>query len=252
MTPQDFDRLSAYIDNQLSPADKAKLDARLQREPELKAALTELRRLTRALRSLPTVKPPRNFTLSRAQAQVNVRPRFQLFPALRLATALAGLAFIVILSSDLLRLQFGAGGAAAPAPEAAQEVAVESAAKATTDVPSTEDMLTVAGSGMADTETPPEANFFATTETPATNSAAPAETPAPDATLDIARSALPMPTETPLPEGYLTIAQADTSVENQTPPPAEPVGWPPIRYVEIVLGVLTLFLALAAWRWRNL
>ncbi len=49
-TAQDFDRLSAYLDNQLSPAEKAGLEARLEHEPELKAALDDLRRAVRALR----------------------------------------------------------------------------------------------------------------------------------------------------------------------------------------------------------
>src|SRR3990172_6267390 len=68
-TPQDFDRLSAYLDKQLSPAEKAGLETRLEREPELKAALDDLRMTVRALRSLPAVKPPRNFTISQAQAR---------------------------------------------------------------------------------------------------------------------------------------------------------------------------------------
>ena len=65
MKPQDFDRLSAYIDDQLSPAEKAALEQRLGREPELRSALSELRLTVTALRALPQVRPPRNFTLKR-------------------------------------------------------------------------------------------------------------------------------------------------------------------------------------------
>src|SRR3990172_1219271 len=87
-TPRDLDRLSAYLDNQLSPAEKAGLEARLAGEPGLRSALTDLRVTVRLLRALPTVKPPRSFTLTAAQAEAVRRPRgLRLFPALRLAPA---------------------------------------------------------------------------------------------------------------------------------------------------------------------
>src|SRR5262249_53433290 len=54
---QDFERLSAYIDNELEPAEKADLEARLATEPELKAGLDDLRRMVSALRALPIIKP---------------------------------------------------------------------------------------------------------------------------------------------------------------------------------------------------
>ena len=56
MTPQDFERLSAYLDNQLSTAEKANLEKRLAQEPELKAALADLRMAVRALRALRNLR----------------------------------------------------------------------------------------------------------------------------------------------------------------------------------------------------
>ena len=81
--PQDFDRLSAYIDNQLSARERAELESRLAREPELQATLGDLQRTVRVLRLLPVVKPPRRFTLtpamvaaSRLARRCGCRPRF--------------------------------------------------------------------------------------------------------------------------------------------------------------------------------
>jgi hypothetical protein len=95
----DFERLSAYIDNQLSPAEKAELEARLAKEPALQAGLNDLRRTVRALRSLPAVKPPRSFILTPQQADARAR-RGPLFPVLRLATALCTLLLAVAAARD--------------------------------------------------------------------------------------------------------------------------------------------------------
>lgn len=250
ITPQDLNRLSAYIDNQLSPAEKTKLESRLGHETELQQALTDLRLTRRMLRSLPTIKPPRNFTLTRAQAQAAARPRFQLFPALRLATALAGFAFVFLLAVDLLALQNSAGETAAPA--------LEQALKSTEP---TETVETSAAGGVGAetlTEAPPPASpLNAETPTPAPElSIAAADlsaTPTPDP--NASRSVLvSTPTETPLVLAYnLTtteeatayFAEGDDEAASPTP------SWPTVRYLEIALGLLTVLLAVAAWWWRN-
>lgn len=247
ITPQDFDRLSAYMDNQLSPAEKAKLESRLAAETELQQALADLRLTRRMLRSLPTIKPPRNFTLTRAQA--HARPRFQLFPALRLATALAGFAFIFLLAVDLLALQYSAGGTVT----APQDAALKST--------STETVETLAESAGAEaaTEAPPAAYPLAETPTPEMSVAAAdaSVTPTPDP--DVSRSALTVaPTETPLVTAYsfgVTIEGDGTTQPTDesyyAPPELADPTWPVVRYFQIGLGLLTVVLALAAWRWRN-
>lgn len=248
MTPQDFNQLSAYLDNQLSRAEKTKLEARLGREPDLQKTLADLRLTRRMLRSLPTVKPPRNFTLTRAQAQATSRPRWQLFPALRLATALAGFAFVFLLAVDLFALQNQAGGTTA-AP-------MESALKSTEPTDTVE--TSAAGGAEASTEVPPAVSqLTAETPTPAAEiniaAADVSATPTPDP--DASRSAFaPAPTETPLALAYDgTTTEEDTAFYatgadgTATPNPA----WPTVRYFEIGLGILTLLLALAAWWWRS-
>lgn len=108
ISEQDFDQLSAYLDNQLSPKEKLALEARLLVEPELKATLRQLRLQARALRDLPKVKVPRNFTLTAKQAEAIRPPRrsfFEtLFPAFRLATSLSATAFVVLLTVSVLNV----------------------------------------------------------------------------------------------------------------------------------------------------
>src|SRR5512136_774671 len=111
ISSQDFERLSAYLDNQLSSKEKAALEVRLAREPELNATLDELRQTVRALRTLPAVRPPRNFTLS--ARQLGAAPQRRFFPVLRLATSLAALAMVLAFAGDFI---LGRAPAAAPAP----------------------------------------------------------------------------------------------------------------------------------------
>src|SRR5687767_11314779 len=122
MKPQDFDRLSAYIDHQLSPPEQADLERRLGREPELRAALAELRLTVKAVRSLPMVKPPRSFTLTPAQAGLPAgarRPRpTSLFGTLRLAATLSAVALALVVGGDFAATQ----GILAPAASPAEDV----------------------------------------------------------------------------------------------------------------------------------
>jgi hypothetical protein len=255
MTPQDFDQLSAYLDQQLSPAETTKLEARLGREPDLQKTLADLRLTRRMLRSLPTLKPPRNFTLTRAQAGAAARPRLQLFPALRLATALAGFAFVFLLAVDLLALRNNAAGTAAPV--------IESAIKSA-EPTWTLDADTTSGAGgseEATTAVPPAVSpLVAETPTPEVSIAAAdlSATPTPDP--DASRSALAtVPTETPFETAYTLDGAIEEDATTQSTgegyytgtDPAPTPGWPLVRYFEIGLGLVTLLLALAAWWWRN-
>lgn len=102
----DFDQLSAYLDDQLVPAEKAALEARLAAEPELRTTLRELRLTVRALRALPPVALPRSFVLTPAQV-AQARPRAAvparrpLAPALRLAAAFSAVALAFVVFTDL-------------------------------------------------------------------------------------------------------------------------------------------------------
>lgn len=226
-TPQDFDRLSAYLDDQLAPADKAGLEQRLAREPKLKATLDELRVNVRLLRSLPALKPPRNFTLTRAQAPA--RPRFQLFPALRFATALASLAFIVVLAADWWTLNQMGASQAAPT-ESEMMVA---------DVAVTQPTLTEEAYSIAAT-TGGEVSLTATPEMPM---ALVPETPTPDAARYAASE--PTPTLEVLPPEGAALKNAAPFAEASVP---DRSVW---RWAEVGLAVLAGALGLWAWRRRR-
>lgn len=103
-TPQDIELLSAYLDQELDPGESARLEARLQVEPDLNSALRDLRRTRQVLRSLPVVRAPRNFTLTPDAAGILRKEPGWLrwFSTLRLSSALAGLMLILVLMGDFL------------------------------------------------------------------------------------------------------------------------------------------------------
>jgi anti-sigma factor RsiW len=108
-TPE-WEALSAYLDNQLPEKDRARLEARLKRESELRQALEELRRTRAVLRSQRPLRAPRNFTLTPAMAGVRrrgARPLGSPFGVLRLASALAMIFFVLLTVGDLAVQQFG-------------------------------------------------------------------------------------------------------------------------------------------------
>jgi hypothetical protein len=124
--------LSAYLDNQLSSRERARLEAQLQAEPELRRRFESMRRTVALLRHVPATPAPRNYILTPAMV-ANRRPQPQpnlhrwLAPALTLATAASGLVCAVVLIGGLLA-NLGAPQASAPAPyEVALEMTTEPA-----------------------------------------------------------------------------------------------------------------------------
>ncbi len=64
------EQLSAYLDQQVSPAERATIDAHLQQCSECRAELESLRQTVVMLHALPRVAVPRAFTLSEVQAGI--------------------------------------------------------------------------------------------------------------------------------------------------------------------------------------
>ncbi len=96
---RELEMLSAYIDGELKPGQIRKVEARLEADPAFREALQDLQALSRSLRALPTVKPPRSFILSKEMMGLVERPAG--YPILRLATALAAFAFVVLVGFDV-------------------------------------------------------------------------------------------------------------------------------------------------------
>jgi hypothetical protein len=87
----DIENLSAYLDDQLQPEEKAKLQSRLSNEAELRQQLEDLRQTRAVLRSTPQVRRPRSFTLTPEMVQ---QQRF-VFQAMRFSRLVATVATVV-------------------------------------------------------------------------------------------------------------------------------------------------------------
>jgi hypothetical protein len=112
ISPRDWEQLSAYLDRQLKPSERSRLEARLQVDPGLRTALEELRRTRAVLRSTPQPRAPRKFTLT--PEMVGARPARRLAPALGFVSALASIALIFVLIGDIFGRTAPAAPAAAP------------------------------------------------------------------------------------------------------------------------------------------
>ena len=114
----DIEQLSAYLDGQLSPSDSARLESRLQSDPELASAYDDLRVTRGILRKLPSRRAPRNFTLTRKMAGLKP-PLPRTYFTFRFATAFATIlfAFTVAVNNIVPRIaynpalvNYGSGG----------------------------------------------------------------------------------------------------------------------------------------------
>jgi anti-sigma factor RsiW len=117
------DLISAYLDQQVTAEEKQFFERHLAACATCHAQLEATRSMVVALRAMPAVKAPRSFVLPREMARPPKRSIFAWYPTLRLATALAAIAFVVLFAGDLLisRSRGGAASqlsvpAAAPAP----------------------------------------------------------------------------------------------------------------------------------------
>jgi hypothetical protein len=123
LSDDDSELLSAYLDNELSAAERVNLERRLGADPGLQAELEDLRAVGVVLKSLDPLPPPRSFTLDPAQV-ARPRPFFPLTWFMQLGSGLAGLALVLLASIQLLAA--GVGGAA-PLPAAAPMAAATAA-----------------------------------------------------------------------------------------------------------------------------
>lgn len=135
MNRRDVELLSAYLDGELKPSDLAKMEKRLQSDPELESVLEDLRATRTLLRHLPSRKAPRNFTLTRKMVGQNP-PLPRTYPIFRLATMVATLLFFFSFGINSFSSQmasqpvgFGMGGgndSLAEQSQAMEEPAAES------------------------------------------------------------------------------------------------------------------------------
>ncbi len=134
LTAQEWQLLSAYVDDQLTEKEKRQAEQLLKSRPVCQAALEDLKYLQALLRSLPMRRVPRNFTLS-AKPAVQAR-----LPAVGLVLRAASLVTAVLLGFALALdylppLQPLAGGLPLTASESARPSAAEMALPTSEDSP---------------------------------------------------------------------------------------------------------------------
>lgn len=96
----DAESLSAYLDGNLTPGERERLEARLQGEPALRAELDSLFRTRDLLRSAPRYRAPRNFTLTPEMAGIPAEKPGFLFGLTRLAFTLTTIMFVIALAGN--------------------------------------------------------------------------------------------------------------------------------------------------------
>jgi anti-sigma factor RsiW len=256
---RDLERLSAYLDGQLPPADRVRLDSRLAADPQLRAALEELRRTRLMLQRTPHRRAPRNFTLTPKMA--GIRPPVpRLVPVLGWASVTAIVLFLCTFGTSLIgRLSFGpmaaapkamatqapvvsdnglAEGAPAAQPAPTQEMAEATAAPLATQAP------TVSGYGVG-------GGPVTATQPPSAAAKLPTGTAEPEAPslMAVSQAATVEPT-----------ASAGTRLTKPTPAPTLPPPAPPLlsplQNGLIALAALIATAALAVFlqsqrRWRK-
>ena len=251
---QDFDRLSAYIDNQLSPRERAELEARLAREPELQATLSDLRSTVRAMRLLPMVKPPRRLTLT--PAMVGAHPhREPLFPALRLGAALSTLILALVVAGDFAT-SGGLASLTANSPQAA--VVAQVTVTLTLESPAAAEAATATPEQRLQVFAPSAQTPTASSADGAATDVAGAALAAPTATTEATEKTVEM---TATPENTLELAQAEPSASpapdaaltdtQNSAPQAAPARLGPLRVFEIAIAMLAILLGLGAWFTRR-
>lgn len=164
---RDLEQLSAYLDGELSENDARGVEARIETDSTFGFAFQELQNTRKLVSELPTVQPPRNFTLTPEMA--GYRRGVNLFPVFRFATVIATVAFSVLLGADalLLRSSGAVPFAGQPARMMAEEeldaaVVVEEQAEGVLEAPvedavigTAADDVTEAGEGNAAAEVMP-------------------------------------------------------------------------------------------------
>lgn len=127
LSPQEWQLLSAYLDNQVSTAERNQIEKQLTSDAAYRQAAESLRQTRTVIRGMPLRRVPHNFTLT--PDMVKARRKWGIFPALRLSSAFAALASVVLFALQLLPGMMNVAAPAA-APAAPDAMALSSAEEA--------------------------------------------------------------------------------------------------------------------------
>ena len=259
---QDYQLISAYLDNACSPKERALFEKRLAVEPELLQALQEFKQTRRLLRVMPVRRAPRNFTLS--PSQVPAKPqRFFLVPAMNILATTAAVLIVVVYAGSHLMPGFLEKRSAA---ESASPMALSAASTSSQSESATPMIITWGQSGTGvDSSTKgglgggggqSENNTFSTSKvvpgillgggSGSATSEAPTESIAgasqPAATADTSSLILGIPDKA---DQGKVISTPEVATENL------PASGPDFQLIEIGLGALAIISFVVAWILRR-
>lgn len=121
LSPRAFEKLSAYIDGQVSQEEAQAIEAKLARSIHLQQAHDQIKALRAVTRALPQRKAPRNFILTRAEAATVKRGR-NWSRAFGLAFSLCAVFLVVLLGYNGLSNGLFAMKAEAPQMSMAEDM----------------------------------------------------------------------------------------------------------------------------------
>jgi hypothetical protein len=282
------ERLSDYIDNQLAPDERTRLEKHLTECARCRTNLDAMRWSLTLLKQAPVPATRRSFALSVPATAPHAQPTFA-FAFARLATVVAALALVAVIGIDLFA-RYNAVPApvpmmapmaaeksnaptsvaiapvptAAPPPTSAPRAASASSAPASSEAPvapapglaAPTPSLPATGLGGAPPSTASDAAKAQTSSArqpssvaTATSSATPTVTPTPPAT----PSPVP-PTETPAPTVVAQVRETATPLPLLSTNENTPAVFSPVRLVEIGLLFVAIFFATLTfllWRQRS-
>lgn len=189
--------LSAFLDGELTPRERSRVQGHLEECSACRADLESLRRTVSLLRAAPVIRPPRSFVLPAAEGarQKHVLRRRLSYAYLQGATAVATVLLVLVVSGDVLLY----GQVAAPAMRSGgdQTLDMVTTELAKSAVDEGEDAWVAPAASQEPTELPADAPLV---EHPLVDAPAPASEPAEPAdrasTEGIVPEALPMPSRT--------------------------------------------------------
>jgi ferric-dicitrate binding protein FerR (iron transport regulator) len=220
LPPEEFELLSAYLDNALTTRQRQALEARLAASPELRAQLDDLRAVRAMLRAAPALKPPRDFRLD--PARYARRAWWSRLDILRLTSALSAAAAVLLLALGIVL----SGTPSAPSDGIALQATDLSTPTTTMRMPAPTPTMPL-----------PAAAPFMATVAPLAAATTEMFTATPDVALE---AAMLMATEA-APEGVSAAATETPAVPEQAPAASE-AALSPVARLLILLGALLLII----------
>lgn len=203
--------LSAFLDDELSAADRAELEARLASDADMREALDGMRVIKDTLATLEVVRAPRSFAIA-APPTPSRQPGLRRFDLVaRVGAMAASVAFVAVLAGDLTG---GSGNGSTPITE--QLLSAETAQTAAPDGVAD----SAASESMADLATTPEDGSSERAATDSDVTPVPDESASPGAADNGATPATP-PTADPDSEPTVGAAAASAELNSTQVPGAE-------------------------------